>query len=57
VEKREILFTGGTGVPGHMIVLGLAVLLPVLLLAGTYGASRGNEPVRTCKRAERGTEA
>ena len=41
----------------NMIVLGIAVLLPALLLAGTYGASHGDELVGTRKRAERGTEA
>src|SRR3712207_3140991 len=40
----------------NMIALGLAVLLPVLLLAGTYRASRGDESVETRKKAEWGTE-
>jgi hypothetical protein len=38
-------------------VLGLAVLLPSLLLAGTYGTSRGDESVGTREKSERRTEA
>ena len=38
-------------------VLGLAVLLPLLLLAGTYGMSRGDGSVGNCKTGERRTEA
>jgi hypothetical protein len=38
-------------------VLGLAVLLPPLLLAGTYGTSRGDESVGTREKSERRTEA
>ena len=40
----------------NILALGLAMLLPVLLLAGTYGAPRGDESVGTRKKAERGTE-
>jgi hypothetical protein len=38
-------------------VLGSAVLLPSLLLAGTYGTSRGDESVGTREKSERRTEA
>lgn len=38
-------------------VLGLAVLLPLLLLAGTYGTSHTDESVGTHETAERRTEA
>jgi hypothetical protein len=38
-------------------VLGLAVLLPSLPLAGTYGTSRGDESVGTREKSERRTEA
>ena len=38
-------------------VLGLAVLLPSLLLAGTYRTSRGDESVGTREKSERRTEA
>jgi len=41
----------------NMIVLGLAVLLPALLLAGTYGISRGDESVGTSETAHTRTEA
>jgi hypothetical protein len=37
--------------------LGLAVLLPLLLLAGTYGTSRGDGSVGDRKTGERRTEA
>jgi hypothetical protein len=37
--------------------LGLAVLLPLLLLAGTYGTSRGDGSVGNRKTGERRTEA
>jgi hypothetical protein len=38
-------------------VLGLAVLLPVLLLTGTYGMSRGDESVGNRESGERRTKA
>jgi hypothetical protein len=38
-------------------VLGLAVLLPSLLLGGTYGTSRADESVGTREKSERRTEA
>jgi hypothetical protein len=62
VDRTEILVTGGTGVLGrhnvvNMIVVGLAVLLPALFHAGTYGTSRGDESVGTSETAHRRTEA